>query len=91
MKKMGAAHDRLLDLTEEIADEDPFDALRLLHTCGISKFGHVLSVVPPSLARDFASERDEAISATFATIQHRPPTYTSTHTMPVGASGDGIT
>jgi len=68
MKKMGATHDRLLDLPEKIADEDPFAALRLLQTCGISKFGHVLSVVPPSLARDFARERDEAIAATFATI-----------------------
>jgi hypothetical protein len=29
---MGASHDRLLGLTEEVADEDPFDALRLLQT-----------------------------------------------------------
>ena len=68
MKKMGAAHDMLLDLTEEIADEDPFVALRLLQTFGISKFGHVFNAVPPSLAIDFARERDEAIAATFATI-----------------------
>ena len=49
MQKMGGAHDRLLDLTEEIADEDPFAALRLLETCGISKFRHVFSAVPPAL------------------------------------------
>ena len=30
MRKMGGAHDRLLDLTEEIEDVDPFVALRLL-------------------------------------------------------------
>ena len=30
MQKMGGAHDMLLDLTKEIADEDPFAALRLL-------------------------------------------------------------
>ncbi len=37
---LGVANDRLLDLTEEIADEDSFAALRLLQTCDISKFGH---------------------------------------------------
>ncbi len=46
---MGEAHDMLLDLTEEVSDEDPFAALRLLQTCGIQRFGHVLSVVPPDL------------------------------------------
>ncbi len=30
LQKIGSTHDRLLDLTEEIADEDPFAALRLL-------------------------------------------------------------
>ena len=83
MQKMGGAHDMLLDLTEEIADEDPFAALRLLQTCGISKFGHVLSVVTPAMAQDFARERDEAITATFSTIQQSPTTETSTHALPV--------
>jgi hypothetical protein len=91
MQKMGAAHDRLLDLTEEIADEDPFAALRLLQTCAIFKFGHVLSVVPPDKARDFARERDEAIAATFATIQQSPTAENSTHTLPIGAGGAGLT
>jgi hypothetical protein len=54
MQKMGIAYDRLLNLTEEIVDEDPFAALRLLQTCGISRFGHVLSVVPPPMAQAFA-------------------------------------
>jgi hypothetical protein len=55
---MGASHDRLLDLTEEVADEDPFVALRLLQTSGISRFGYVLSAVNPPLAHAFARERD---------------------------------
>ncbi len=73
-----------MDLTEEIEDEDQFAALRLLQTCGISRFGHVLSVVPPSLAQAFAKERDEAIVATLATIQQSPTMDNSTHTLPVG-------
>ncbi len=88
---MGEAHDRLLDLTEEIADEDPFAALRLLQTCGINKFGHVLSVVPPSLVHDFARERDDAVAATFATIQPAPVAQESTHSLPAGAGGAGLT
>lgn len=91
MQKMGGAHDRLLDLTEEIADEDPFAALRLLQTSGISKFGHVLSAVPPALARDFARNRDEAIAATLATIQQAPIAESSTHALPIGAGGAGLT
>jgi len=91
MQKMGGAHDMLLDLTKKIADEDPFVALRLLHTRGISKFGHVQSAVPPDVAKDFARERDEAITTTFATIMQSPTTETSTHALPVGAGGTGLT
>jgi hypothetical protein len=68
MQTIGSAHDRLQDLTEEIADEDSFAALRILQTCGINRFGHVLSAVPPPLVATFARERDEAIATTFATI-----------------------
>jgi len=88
---LGVAHDRLLDLREEIADEDPFTALRLLQTCGISRCGHVLSAVPPHLVQAFAVERDEALATTFATIQQSPTTEESTHTQPVGAGGFGLT
>ncbi len=66
---MGGAHDRLLDLTKEIADEDPFVALRLLQKCGINSFGHVLSAISPLLVQPFARERDEAVATTFATIR----------------------
>jgi len=68
LQAIGSTHDRLLDLTEEIADEDPFAALRLLQTCGINRFGHVPSAVPPPLVAAFARERDESIATTFATI-----------------------
>jgi hypothetical protein len=91
MQKMGGAHDKLLDLTEEIADEGPIAALRLLQTCGISKFGHDLSAVPPAIAQDFAREIDEAIAATFSTIQQAPTPENSTHALPVGAGGAGLT
>ncbi len=72
LQKIGEAHDRLLDLTEEVSDEDPFAALRLLQTCGIQRFGHVLSAIPPDLVREFAVARNEAISWTFATFQQSP-------------------
>ncbi len=60
--------DRLLDLVEEISDEDPFAPLKLLQVCRVSRFGHVLSVAPPSCVMDFARSRDEAAKATLATI-----------------------
>jgi hypothetical protein len=90
LQKMGEAHDRLLDLVEEVSDEDPFAALRLLQMCGVQKFGHVLSAVPPDQVREFAAARDEAIAATFSTIQQSPAPDHSTHTLPVGAGGAGL-
>ena len=91
LQKIGSTHDRLLNLTEEIADEDPFAALRLLQTCGINRFGHVLSAVPPPLVAAFARERDEAVVTTFAAIQQSPLGDGSTHILPVGAGGAGLT
>ena len=64
----GVKHDRLLDLVEEVSDEDPFAALRLLEVCGVSMFGHMLCAVPPACAVDFARSRDEAVATTLATI-----------------------
>ena len=46
LQAMGTTHDRLLDLTEEVADEDPFATLRLLQTCGISRFVMFLEQLP---------------------------------------------
>jgi len=61
-------HDRLLDLVEDIVDEDPFVALRLLQVCGVNRFGHLTSAVPPPLIQDFAAARDDAVNSTFAAI-----------------------
>jgi hypothetical protein len=68
LQGLGARHDRLLDLAEEIFDEVPFAPLRLLQVYGFSWFGHVLSATPPSLVVDFARGRDEAISTTLGAI-----------------------
>jgi len=46
---IGVRHDRLLDLVEDVDDEDPFAALRLLQVCGAQRFGHIISYVPPPL------------------------------------------
>ena len=69
LQDLGVKHGRLSDpTTEEIADEDPFVALRLLQVCGVSKSGHVLNVIPLSIVIDFSRRRDEAVAATLATI-----------------------
>jgi len=70
---LGVKHDRVLDQVEEVSDEDSFAVLRLLQVCGVSRFGHVLSVVPPAYAVYFARRRDEAVAATLATIQLEVP------------------
>ena len=91
MQAIGTTHDRLMDLPEEVVDKDPFAALRLLQTCGISRFDHVLSAVSPPMAQAFARDRDEAIAAIFATIRQTPPGEDSTHTLPTRAGGEGLT
>ncbi len=68
LARLGERHDRLLDLIEEIATEDPFVGLRLLQVCGVNRFGHIISVVPPPLVLQFATSRDEAVASTFASI-----------------------
>ena len=49
LEKLGTRHDCLLDLVEEVFVEDPFAALILLQVCGVPRFGHVISSVPPPL------------------------------------------
>jgi hypothetical protein len=53
---------------EEVSEEDPFAALRLIEVCGVNRFGHVLIAVPPQKVHEFADNRDEAIALTFAVI-----------------------
>ena len=88
---LGERHDRLLDLIEEIASEDPFAGLRLLQVCGVNRFGRIISVVPPSLVLPFATSRDEAVASTFDCIQQAAPSELSTHSLPVGDGGASIT
>jgi hypothetical protein len=68
LESLGEHHERLLDLIEEVADVDPFAALHLLQVCGVNRFGHIISAIPPPLVHDFANARDEAAIATVATI-----------------------
>ena len=81
----------LVDLFEEISIEDPFASLRLLQVCGVNRFGHIISAVPPPLVDQFATARDEAVASIFAVIQQAHPPETSTHSLPVGAGGASIT
>ena len=87
----GGKHDRLLDLVEEVSEEDPFAALRLLRVCGVNRFGHVLIAVPPQKVQAFADSRDEAMALTCAVIQQEPPSDHSTHSLPVGAGRARLT
>ncbi len=46
--RLAQRYDGLLDLVEAASEEDPFVTVCLLQVCGVNKFGHVLSTVPPS-------------------------------------------
>ncbi len=61
MRKLAARHDRLLLMAKGIAEEAPLTALRLLQVCGVNRFGHVISVVPPAVIRHFAEERNTTV------------------------------
>ena len=50
-KKLAARYDRLSQLARGIAEDAPLAAVRLLHVCGVSQFGHVIAVVPPIIIR----------------------------------------
>jgi len=91
LESLGVRHDRLLDLAEVVAYEDPFVVLRLLEVCGIQRFGQIISTVPPLMVADFARSRDEVVQTTFAAIQQEPPPSDSTNSLPVGAGGAVLT
>ncbi len=89
---MANRHDALLDLVKDVSKEDPFFALRLLQqVCGATRFGHVLSAVPPDVAQAFCGDRDATIADALGAVQGTPvdPTL-STHTLPVAAGGAGL-
>jgi hypothetical protein len=92
LESLGVRHDRLLDLVEAVANRDPFAALlRLLHVCGVQRFGHIISAFSRVMVVDFARLRDEVVQATFAAIQQEPTPSDSTHSLPVGAGGAALT
>ena len=88
---MARRHNNLLDLVADVADEDPFVALRLLQVCGVNMFGHILSAVPPNATSAFCSERDTMIADALGAIQSIPvdPDH-SAHSLPVVAGGAGL-
>ena len=90
MLKSAARHDRLLHLAKDIAEEAPLTALRLLQVCGVSRFGHVISTVPPAIIRPFAEDRDAAVLSCFEAIQGYKVITESTHALPVGAGGAAL-
>ena len=90
MSKSADRHDRLLHLAKGIADEAPLTALRLLQVCGVSRFGHAISNVPPAIIRPFAEDRDAAILSCFEAILGYEVTTESTHALPVGAGGAAL-
>ena len=69
MRKPAAHHDRLLHLDRDIAKDAPLTALRLLQICGVNRFGHVISTVPPAMIRPFAEARDAAVAHCLEAIE----------------------
>jgi hypothetical protein len=53
LQPVARRHDNLLDMVAEVTDEDPFVALCLLQVCGVNRFGHILSAVPPNATAAF--------------------------------------
>ena len=47
----------LLQLVEEIAEFDPLAALNLLRASGVTRFGHILSALPPLISAGFCLGR----------------------------------
>ena len=88
---IGVHHNRLLYVVEDVTDEDPFAALRLLQECGVHCFGYIINSVTPRLVYDFAKASDEAVFSTLAAIQQEPHPQDSTHALPVGAGGASMT
>ncbi len=65
--------------------------MRLLQVCGVNRFGHILSAVPPEAATIFAQQQDFAITKALAAIQGFPvDSSTSTHDLSVVAGGAGL-
>jgi hypothetical protein len=53
LEPIARRHDNLLEFIADVSDEDPFAALKLVHVCGVYRFGHTLSAVPPGTSVEF--------------------------------------
>ena len=62
IRKPATRHGRLLNLVKDIAEDDPLTGLRLLHVCGVNRFGHVISAVLPAIIRQIAESRDATVA-----------------------------
>ena len=90
LRQFAIHHDNLLELAGDVSEEDPFAALRLLKICGVNRFGHILSAVPPESGSLFAEQRDLDITNASAAVQgFLVDTATTTHDLPVVAGGGG--
>ena len=62
-------HESILELVADVSDEDPLASLRLLHVCGINRFGCILSAAPQESFAPFCDQRDTTITEAFGAIQ----------------------
>ena len=58
--------------------------------CGVNRFGHIISVVPPPQIRDFTTARDDAVTSTFPAIYQEPLPPDSAHSLLAGDGGASL-
>jgi len=90
MRKPTARHDRLLCLARDIAEDALLTVLRLLYVCGVNRFVHVISTVPPGIIHLFAEARDAAVVHCLEAIQEHEVYDSPTHVLPAGAGGASL-
>ena len=91
LEKVEKKHDGLLQLVEEIAEFDPLAALNLMRASGVTRFGHILSALPPLISAGFCLGRDAAVLQAFAQVQRfAPDPDSSTHHFPISMGGAGL-
>ena len=90
MRKPTARHDRLLCLARDIAEDALLTVLRLLYVCGVNRFVHVISTVPPGIIHLFAEARDAAVVHCLEAIQEHEVSDSSIHALPAGARGASL-
>ena len=87
MDKSIVRHDKLLPLVENVAVDDPFEALRLLQVCGVIRFGHIISSVLPDIIRPSSAARDAVVVCCLEAVHGYTVGPLSTHVQAAGAGG----